>query len=276
VTPNRRVLTFFADDGRLFFVIPMGPCTCIGTTDTRVESPHAHVTAEDRAFVLDNVNKRLNLPQKLTTADVVAERCGVRPLAVRAGAKGATDWMQLSRKHAIEADITTAQVSIFGGKLTDCLNVGEEVAAEVARLGVTYRFPEARWYGEPPDEERQEFEHLAALMGLDAMTSPRSSEPLTPRLWRRYGRRAFGILDAIRADRRMAEVLIEGAEYIRAEIALAAGREMIFKLDDFLRRRSKIALVIDRETLSTAPGLREACEILFGAEADAKLREYFG
>ena len=62
LTPNRRVLTFFADDGRLFFVIPMGPRTCIGTTDTRgrrARSPH--VTDEDRRFVLDNINKRLRL-----------------------------------------------------------------------------------------------------------------------------------------------------------------------------------------------------------------------
>ena len=34
LTHSWRVLTFFADDGRLFFVIPMGPRTCIGTTDT--------------------------------------------------------------------------------------------------------------------------------------------------------------------------------------------------------------------------------------------------
>src|SRR5262249_49079799 len=47
LTPNKRVLTFFADDGRLFFVIPMGPRTCIGTTDTKVESPVTHVTPED-------------------------------------------------------------------------------------------------------------------------------------------------------------------------------------------------------------------------------------
>ena len=50
LTPNKRVLTFFADDGRLFFVIPMGPRTCIGTTDTKVDNPVMHVTAEDRAL----------------------------------------------------------------------------------------------------------------------------------------------------------------------------------------------------------------------------------
>ena len=66
-----RVLTFFADDGRLFFVIPMGDRTCVGTTDTRMPSPESAVTDEDRHFVLDNINKRLNLKKPLTKADIV-------------------------------------------------------------------------------------------------------------------------------------------------------------------------------------------------------------
>ena len=36
---SKRILAFFASDGRLFFVIPMGAKTCIGTTDTRVNTP---------------------------------------------------------------------------------------------------------------------------------------------------------------------------------------------------------------------------------------------
>jgi len=276
LSKNRRVLTFFADDGRLFFVIPMGPRTCIGTTDTRVESPYAHVTPEDRAFILDNINARLRLPRKLTTGDIIAERCGVRPLAVGADSKRGADWAQLSRKHAIEVDRATSHVSIFGGKLTDCLNVGEEVAREVESLGIALPYPRARWYGEPPDETRHEFMHQARLMNLDAMTSPRSSEALSTRLWRRYGAQALGLLEDIREDPAMGEVLIEGAEYLRCEIRLAARSEMIVKLDDFLRRRSKIALVISRSDLHDAPGLREACSMLFGAEADARYDEYFG
>jgi glycerol-3-phosphate dehydrogenase len=272
---NRRVLTFFADDGRLFFVIPMGPRTCIGTTDTRVTSPITEVTDEDRRFVLENINKRLNLPAPLTEADVIAERCGVRPLVVTGNGKGTTDWMQLSRKHAVEIDEAAKHVSIFGGKLTDCINVGEEVAAHVRELGIELPYPTARWYGEPPDETRREFMHQAKLMNLDAMTSPRSSEPLTSRLWRRYGAEALGLLEDIRADPRMAEVLIEGAEYLRCEIAQAARREMIVKLDDFLRRRSKISLVIHRSEMHDAPGLREACRMLFGDAADARFDEYF-
>ncbi|WP_394850505.1 FAD-dependent oxidoreductase [Pendulispora brunnea] len=275
ITPHRRVLTMFADDGRPFFVIPMGPRSCIGTTDTRVDRPETHVTEEDRRFVLDNINKRLKLKKPLTEADIIAERCGVRPLAVTSKGNGGTDWTQLSRKHAIEVDRERRHISIFGGKLTDCLNVGEEIAEEVQSLGVSFPYPQARWYGEPPDETHREFLHQARLMNLDGMTPPSSSEKLTSRLWRRYGAEALGLLEDIRADPRMAELVVEGAEYLRCEIAQAARREMIVKLDDFLRRRSKIALVIHKDVLRDAPGLREACEILFGADADRRFEEYF-
>jgi hypothetical protein len=49
---------------------------------------------------------------------------------------------------------------------------------------------------------------------------------------------------------------------------------MITKLEDFLRRRSKIELVVRRADIINAPGLQEACEILFGGEAETKLKEY--
>jgi glycerol-3-phosphate dehydrogenase len=155
------------------------------------------------------------------------------------------------------------------------LNVGEEVSEQVSRLGVTIRFPDRRWYGEPADEVRDEFFHQARLMDLDAMTSPVSSEPLSVRLFRRYGAQAIGLLEEIRQDPRAAEVLIEHAEYIRCEIEQAARREMITKLEDFLRRRSKISLVVSREKLRSAAGVHEACRILFGEEAEAKYAEYF-
>lgn len=282
LTPNHRVLTFFADDGRLFFVIPMGGRTCIGTTDTRVDRPEVSVTPEDRRFVLENINKRLRLKKPLSENDIIAERCGVRPLVVATpsggtnGGNGGRDWMQLSRKHEIETDAARGHLTIFGGKLTDCLNVGEEICAEAQRLGIALPYPEKVWYGEPPAAVREEYFHQARLMGLDAMTSPHASEKLSTRLWRRYGAEALGLLEAIRRDPGMAEVIIETSEYIRCELDEAARREMVVKLEDFLRRRSKIALVVRREEIRRAPGLREACRILFGDDAEAKIEEYFG
>ncbi len=273
VTDNRRVLTFFASDGRLFFLIPMGPKTCIGTTDTQVEDPAVGVTDEDRDFVLENVNALLDLDPPLTRDDVIAERVGVRPLAI-AGEGGTADWVQLSRKHVIEQSEHHRHLSIFGGKLTDCLNVGDEVVDMVAAMGIVIPYPEHRWYGEPPQSQREEFMLQAKLMKLDALTHPSSSEPLSERFWRRYGTSAFGLLERIREDESCADLLIENAEYTRCEIELAARREMIVKLEDFMRRRSKIEQVVRWRDLREAPGLKEACEILFGAQADEKLREY--
>ncbi len=275
ITDNKRVLTFFASDGRLFFLIPMGPKTCIGTTDNQVDRPEVTVTDEDRDFVLANANALLDLDPPLTRDSIIAERVGVRPLAIR-GEGGDADWVALSRKHVIEIDKASAHLSIFGGKLTDCLNVGEEVRDEVRKLGIDVPSPNNRWYGEPGPDLRAEFMLQARLMDLDSLTDASSSEPLSERFWRRYGESAFGLLERIREDERRAELLIENAEYTRCEIELAAHREMIVTLEDFMRRRSKIELVVRREEYRHASGLREACDILFGDEAEARLAEYLG
>ena len=277
ITKSQRVLTFFADDGRLFFVIPMGHRTCVGTTDTRVDSPSTEVTDEDRAFVLDNINKRLALPKPLTTQDVLSERCGVRPLATLREGKGDNpDWMQMSRKHAVDVSEDDKHISIFGGKLTDCLNVGDEIARLCHAMGTPCPHPNAAWYGEPPAATRERFFHMASLMGLDELTSKTAAEPLSVRLWRRYGISAFAMLESIRADVAQAELVINGAEYTRCEIEHTANNEMIGKLEDFLRRRSKIAMVMRKEEIRTAPGLHEAARVFFGDAADAKIAEYFG
>ena len=276
VSKANRVLTFFADDGRLFFAIPMGTKTCIGTTDTRMPSPTAHVTAEDRTFVLENINKRLTLDHPLTEKDIIAERCGVRPLVAKKNSTQTNDWIQMSRKHEIELDAEKNLITIFGGKLTDCLNVGNEVSEMVQQQGIVLNYPKIRWYGEPHDSVRDDFFHQARLMDLDAYTSPHSSEKLSTRFWRRYGANALELLEDIRENPAEAELLIEGAEYTRCEIKQAAKREMVTKLEDFLRRRSKIALVARKEDIKKSKGIREACKILFGKEADKKFREYFG
>ncbi len=273
LTEEKKVLAFFADDGRLFFVIPMGPKTCIGTTDTPSKNPEAKVTVEDRRFVLDNVNRMLDLKLPLTENDVIAERCGVRPLAVK-GDSGDQEWLQMSRKHAIDVDAPRRQLSIFGGKLTDCLNVGDEVSELVAAFDIELPYAGVRWYGEPSSDVRDDFFHQAKLMGLDAMTPSTSSEVLSQRFWRRYGVDAVNMLERIRENPCQSELLIEHSEYLRCEIEHAARKEMIVKLEDFLRRRSKISLVVRKDDLIHAPGLKEACAILFGDAAEEKYQEY--
>ena len=278
ITPSQRVLAFYDDTGRLFYVIPMGRRSVIGTTDTRVDTPFTEVTDEDRNFLLDQINRRLDLPEPLSAADIIADRSGVRPLVVTAGGgdQKDVDWTKLSRKHEIETDDAGSVISIFGGKLTDCLNVGEEVADEVERLGIPLEKDTHNWYGEPAKATREEFYRQARLMRLDDLRHKPEVEPLSDRLWRRYGRRAFEMLDEIRQDPSMGDDIIESADYLRVELHLAAETEMVTKLEDFLRRRSKITQVIREDDVRRSPGLHEAAEILFGEQADQRLAEYFG
>ena len=277
-TDHHKVLAFYDDTQRLFYVIPMGRRSVIGTTDTRVDTPFTDVDDDDINFLLQQINDRLDLDQPLTKSDIIAERCGVRPLVVTA--KGSdqaeVDWTKLSRKHAVESDHQRRVVTIFGGKLTDCLNVGEEVAAEIEALGIPLEKDLRNWYGEPSVSARDEFYRQARLMRLDAFQTKADTEPLTDRLWRRYGRRGFAMLDAIREDPAMAEDIMGSADYIRVELHSAARSEMVTRLEDFMRRRSKIELVVRDSDIRNSPGLAEVADILFGDEADRRLAEYFG
>ncbi|WP_350608659.1 glycerol-3-phosphate dehydrogenase C-terminal domain-containing protein, partial [Pseudoalteromonas sp. MER144-MNA-CIBAN-0113] len=89
----------------------------------------------------------------------------------------------------------------------------------------------------------------AKLMNLDGLTPKTSTEVLSKRFWRRYGRNAINMLEKIREVPEKAELLIKNSEYLRVEIEHAAEREMVTKLSDFLRRRSKISLVVRKEDI---------------------------
>jgi glycerol-3-phosphate dehydrogenase len=274
ISKHHRVLAFFADDERLFFAIPMANRTCIGTTDTRVDDPITGVTEADRDFVLSNINARLNLPTPIRAEDIIAERCGVRPLAARKTRGATLDVQHMSRKHVIETTARSHCISIFGGKLTDCLNVGEEICEQVAALGLKLQ-PVDKWYGEPEEQVRAAYFQRARRLGLDEIVAGDTHEALSLRLWRRYATNADAMLDAIERDPTLAEPLIDQAGIRRCEIDYLAQHEMIVKLEDYLRRRSKIELLMPLETLRQSAGLRQACEQLFGDQAQQRLDEYF-
>lgn len=266
VTDSERVLAFFDDTGRLFYVIPMAHRSVIGTTDTRTDDPSEGVLDEDRDFLLEQINARLDLETPLKKSDIISERSGARPLVVeRAGGDQTdVDWTSLSRKHEIDVDKPTRIVTIFGGKLTDCLNVGEEVVEAVSSLGITMG-PEAHdWYGEPSEEEFQEFLSRARKLGLGGAPAIEREPTLAHVVWRRHGRQAHAVLDAIEEDSALASPVLASSDLLRAELPVMAEREMITRLDDLLRRRTKLSLVLQRDELGADPGMEEVNSVLFG------------
>lgn len=275
ISPSKKILTFFASDGRLFFMIPMGTKTCIGTTDVRVPNPSSSVTDEGRQFVLDNVNAQLDLKTPLTLKHIIAERCGVRPLVIaKDDFNKDQDWVKLSRKHVVDSNAEERFISIFGGKLTDCINVGRELANLIQDFGLCSQEDEEVWYGEPSATLKEKFLQEARKIDLDGKTPSSSVEKLSERFWRRYDERAFELLEVVKNDTEALNKPIEEIEYTVCELQLMAKSEMITNLDDFLRRRSKVAQVLSVKSIIDDPGLKEICVILFSENADQKLKEY--
>ena len=259
VTESGRVLAFFDDDQRLIYVIPMGHRSLIGTTDTRVDATEVSVTGDDRDFLLEQANARLLLPRPLRDDDVIAYRCGVRPLVIDSGEDTDRDWTELSRRHAVEADQQRGTVSILGGKLSDCLNVGAEVVEAVRTCGLEPTIPDRAWFGEPPEGVRARFHRSAARVGID--------EPAATRLWRRHGRRALEVADVVGESRELGMPLSDRVECSAAEVMVMAHHEHILAMEDFLRRRTMLAMLETAETLRRDPGVERAASLLFGPAA---------
>lgn len=261
IAEGERILAFFASDGRLFFAIPLGNRSCIGTTDTRTEDARPHVTDDDRMFILDNINTKLGLERPLTREDIISERCGVRPLVVPKSARlasGDTDWTALSRKHVVEVTPDKQHITIFGGKLTDCLNVGNEMVAAVAALGVSLG-PQKYWYGEGTEEERATWLTQANGVIPDAAAH---------RLWRCYGTRVHEVLRLIRQDATLAAPLYPGVDVLRAEALYAGQNECVELPEDFLRRRTHLAQQLSHSAVhadgpyqDTENLLSQGCEV---------------
>ena len=76
--------------------------------------PNVAVTEDDRTFLLEQANNRLELSQPITVTDVIAERCGVRSLVVPPGAASEDrEWTELSRRHAVEVDERNNVISVL-------------------------------------------------------------------------------------------------------------------------------------------------------------------
>ena len=259
LTETERILAFFDDTGRLFYVIPMAHRSVIGTTDTRTDNPSEGVLEEDRDFLLEQINARLDLDTPLTKADIISERCGVRPLVVKNDGNDQTDvdWTSLSRKHEIETDKDKKVITIFGGKLTDCLNVGDEIAEELESIGIKGREAADDWFGEPGQAEWDTFLTAATAAGLDRRPDVEQADTMAEVIWRRHGRAAHRVLDLIAEDPALADPVLANSDLLRAELPVMAEREMIVRPEDFLRRRTKLALITHRDDLGADPGMAE-------------------
>lgn len=246
IETNGKVLTFFDDSGRLFYVLPMHDRTVIGTTDTFAFDAKEKVTDGDRDFLLAQANRCLNLPKPLTRDDIIAERCGVRPLVVKdAASLDNVDWISLSRKHVVESHKDLNAISIYGGKLTDCINVGLEVVAIAKKLGLAVK-PPKKWIGEADPIIPAGLIHKVTEYHGEA------GPQIARELWRRHGQDALSIVDQWSEDSNAARLVFKGLGFTYGELDFIANHENVHFPEDLLRRRTPIALLRSSEEISTA------------------------
>jgi glycerol-3-phosphate dehydrogenase len=245
-------------DRRSVFVVPWLPTddggfelTYIGTTDTDYDGPidEPQCTADDVAYLLRAINASVREP--LTEADVLGTWAGLRPL-VKAASSGRT--ADLSRRHKVSRS-PSGVITVTGGKLTTYREMAEDTVDELVDH-----------LDDLPRSARRC--HTARLKLRGAQRAEASATGRARHLADRYGSEAPQVQALIDADPSLAEPLVSGLPYVRAEVVHAVRQEMATTVDDVLARRTRARLQARDASAAAAPVVAEllAAELGWSSE----------
>jgi glycerol-3-phosphate dehydrogenase len=234
---------FENNDGRIVLIFPLFDKVLIGTSDIPIDDPEeARCTEEEIEYFL-GLTRRVFPGLHLSRDQIVFRFSGVRPLP-RSNAKNAGT---ITRDHSIEVlggdwtNLAFPIYSLVGGKWTSFRAFSEQAAdkalahLELPRKRDTRSLPIGGGRGYPRDagERKRQIESLSAWTGV-----PRER---VDQLFERYGTRAEAIASSMSGG---ADALIKSLpDYSFREIAFLVQHEKIIHLDDFLLRRSKLAML---------------------------------
>ena len=263
---------FENEDGRIVLIYPYFDCVLIGTSDIPIEHPEeAHCTDEEIDYFL-SLTHRLFPNLSLKRENIVFQFSGVRPLP-HSTAKTAS---QISRDHSIEVlsgDWTNLRFPVYslvGGKWTTFRAFSEQVTDKaLAYLGLSrqkdtrsLQIGGGRGYPSDPGEMRRQIESLSAWTGV-------SRERLKA-LFERYGTRAEAIATYMNGGTDF--ILASLPDFSLREITFVVQHEKICHLDDFVLRRSLLAM-LGRLTREMIEELARALGNILGWNAEQKEAE---
>ncbi|HEY8278152.1 MAG TPA: glycerol-3-phosphate dehydrogenase/oxidase [Bdellovibrionota bacterium] len=240
------VLTAKADD-RVFFSIPWFGRTLVGTTDTdydpQDDGPLEDIRASqnDVDYLLESV-KRTFPGSDVTAQDVHSTFAGLRPL-VSEGRP--SDPSAVSREHMIWQE-ESGLFSVAGGKYTTYRTMAAEMVDKVMRhLANIYSGfdPSKKTVTQfepivlgPSGKQADQFTTL-----LEDYNSKLDQETVL-HLQKRYGARWQRVADLAMHDSALRERIVASEPDILAEAKYSKDYEMAATFDDFLRRRTMLAL----------------------------------
>lgn len=230
-------------DGRIVLIFPLFDRVLIGTSDIPIDNPdEARCTEEEMDYFLEMVAHIFPSIQ-VRREHIVFRFSGVRPLA----ASNAKTTGQITRDHEIEVvsgewtGLVFPVFSLVGGKWTSFRAFSEQVTDKAltflgkSRQKDTRDLPIGGGHGYPrtPGEAKRFLGGIAAWTGL--------SLERTEILFERYGTRAEQVAAFI--ERGRDGQLKSLPSYSRREIGFLAQHEKVVHLDDFLLRRSMLAML---------------------------------
>lgn len=228
-------------DGRICLFFPLEDRVLVGTTDIPIDNPDdARCTDEEIDYMLAMV--RHVFPEITLTRDhIVFYFTGVRPLP----ASDAATPGQISRDHSIRATEPDGRLnfpilSLVGGKWTTFRAFAEQVTDKLLdRLGQKRRASTAALpIGGGKNFPRTEAEQTRWAAVISEKTGVPQERLVV--LLTRYGTRAEAIAQHIAAGQDAP--LVHHPDYSRREIAFVAQQEKVLRLEDFLLRRSLLAM----------------------------------
>jgi glycerol-3-phosphate dehydrogenase len=240
VLPNLSPQALFVTsrDGRMFFIIPFGAYSLIGTTDTKFSGDldDVHADGDDIDYLL-NESRRILPGLNMSRRSILYTYAGIRPLAF-SGARES----KISRKHRVIREGRTGRIiTIAGGKLTTYRNMAKDAVNAACRaIGVkaacvTDRKPLPG--GLPADYEVYLKETVPELSAL-YKTSP----DLVRHLVGIYGSRASRVLELARNDAGLGEQITPESGDIYAQVVYSIAEEGARNLNDILLRRMHVGM----------------------------------
>ena len=234
---------FENEDGRIVLIFPLYDHVLIGTSDIPVENPDETRCTDEEIDYFLHLTRRIFPSLGLTRENIVFQFSGVRPLP-RSTAKTVS---QISRDHSIEVlsgDWTHLRFPVYslvGGKWTSFRAFSEQVTDKaLAYLGLsrqkdTRSLPIGGGRGFPRDSAdlKRQIESLSAWTGV-------ARERLKV-LFERYGTRAESIATFMNGGTDF--ILRSMPDYSRREMIFLVQHEKIIHLDDFVLRRSMLAML---------------------------------
>lgn len=227
-------------DGRVVFAIPYEvDYTLVGTTDVAFtgDASDAAIDQAEINYLCEAANHFFS--GGITPSDVCWSYAGVRPLF---GDEDEPSDISRGYRLSLIDEEGAPLLNIFGGKLTTYRRLAEEAMAKLASaLGL----PDRPWTSSRalPGGEFDGGDPASAMAALEA-AYPWLPAPESKRYFRHYGTKAYDILGDARSTDDLGKSF--GGGIFEAELAYAVEREWVRTGEDFLWRRTKAGLHLDR------------------------------